>query len=156
MRRTSAPTTLVALLATVLVLGIVPCAQAGENKECSNATLHGSFGFTVTGFSFSAPPPFAGPFGQVGRQTFDGNGITAATATTSANGNVVSVTLEGTYTVNPDCTGSFTITIFPLGLTQHINFVIDDDGLEFRAISADPGDILTGVGKKQFPRGRNE
>jgi prolyl-tRNA editing enzyme YbaK/EbsC (Cys-tRNA(Pro) deacylase) len=56
--------------------------------------------------------------------------------------------------VNPDCTGSFTITIFPIGLTQHIDFVIDDDGLEFRAISAESGDVLTAVGRKQFRQGR--
>jgi hypothetical protein len=154
MRRTSARTTLVILVATAVVLGIVPKAQADEHKECSNATLHGSFGYTITGFSFSAPPPLAGAFAQVGRQTFDGNGNTAATATTSLNGNVLPVTLEGTYTVNPDCTGSFTITIFPIGLTQHIDFVIDDDGREFRAISAESGDVLTAVGRKQFPQGR--
>jgi hypothetical protein len=80
MRRTSARATLVILLATAVVLGIVPYAQADEQKDCSNATLRGSFGYTITGLSFSAPPPLAGPFGQVGRQTFDGNGNTAATA----------------------------------------------------------------------------
>jgi hypothetical protein len=154
MRRPSACTTLVILLATVVVLGIVPYAQADEHKDCSNATLRGSFGYTITGFSFSAPPPLAGPFGQVGRQTFDGNGNTAATATTSLNGHVLPVTFEGTYTVNPDCTGSFTITIFPIGLTQHIDFVIDDDGLEFRAISAESGDVLTAIGRKQFRQSR--
>jgi hypothetical protein len=39
----------VVVFATVFVLGIVPKARAGENEACSNATLHGSFGYTSTG-----------------------------------------------------------------------------------------------------------
>jgi hypothetical protein len=46
------------------------------------------------------PPPFAGPFAEVGRQTVDGTGNTEATATTSSNGNIAPVTIKGTYTVN--------------------------------------------------------
>jgi hypothetical protein len=81
MKRTIASTTLVLVFATAFVLGIVPSAQASEPKECSNATLQGSFGYTATGtlLPAAAPPPFAGPFGEVGRQTFDGKGHTEAT-----------------------------------------------------------------------------
>ena len=46
MKRTIARMTFVIVFAIVFVLGIVPGAQAGE---CSNATLHGSFGYTATG-----------------------------------------------------------------------------------------------------------
>ncbi len=156
MKRTIAPTTLVIVFATVFVLGIVPNAQAGEDKECSNATLQGSFGFTVTGSNVDVPP-FNGPFGQVGRQTFDGKGNTDGTATTSVNGTIVPVTFAGsTYAVNPDCTSSMTLIIEPVGLTGHVDFVIDDDGAEFRAIGADSGSVITAVGKKQSPRGRKE
>ena len=40
--------------------------------------------------------------------------------------------------VNPDCTGSMTFyVVFPFGVvTANADFVIDDDGAEFRAISA--------------------
>src|SRR5687768_10796116 len=89
MKRTLAATTLVIVFATVFVPGIVPRAQAGEHRECSNASLRGSFGFTSTGTLLALPPPFAGPFAEIGRQTFDGSGNTDATATLSANGNIV-------------------------------------------------------------------
>ena len=91
MKRTIAPTTLVIVFATVFVLGIVPRAQADEDKECSNATLQGSFGYTQLGtlLPASAPPPFAGPYAEVGRQTFDGKGNTEATGSLSANGNII-------------------------------------------------------------------
>src|SRR6202140_415170 len=127
MNRTIAPTILVIVFATLLVLGIVPRAQADEHRECSNASLQGSFGFTSTGTLLALPPPFAGPFAEVGRQTFDGNGNTDATATASANGNIAKLTMQGTYVVNPDCTGSMTLYVFELGGSFNADFVIDDD-----------------------------
>jgi hypothetical protein len=157
MKRTIAPTTLV-LFAIVFVLGIAPRAQAGENRGCSNATLRGSFGYTASGtlLPTAVPAPLAGPFGEIGRQTFDGNGNTTATATINANGNIVNVTIEGTYTVNPDCTGSMTRDVSPLGVTAHDDLVIDDDGVELRTIATDPGEIETYVYRKQFPGSRRE
>ena len=158
MKRAIAPTTLAIVFATVFVLGIVPRAQAGEHRGCSNASLLGSFGFTSTGtlLAIAVPPPFVGPFGEVGRQVFDGKGNTDGTATFSANGNVVKVTFFGTYEVNPDCTGSFTLNVAPLGITINLDFVIDDDGAELRAIVTGPGAVETRVYRKQFSGGRKE
>src|SRR5262249_37473294 len=79
-KRISAPTILTSAFAIVLVLGIVSTAQADEPGGCSNATLRGSFGFTSTGTLLAVQPPLAGPFAEVGRQTFDGEGNTDATA----------------------------------------------------------------------------
>jgi hypothetical protein len=92
----------IAAFVTSFVLGIVPTAQADEHKECSSGSLKGSFGFTSTGTLLALPPPLAGPFGEVGRQTFDGQGNTDATATLSANGNIVRVTVQGTYEFRDD------------------------------------------------------
>ena len=154
MKRALVPTTLGIVLATAFVLGIVPLAQAGENKRCSDAILKGSFGFTSTGTLLDVPPPFAGPFAEVGRQTFDGHGNTDATATASANGNIARLTLQGTYVVNPDCTGSLTLYVSPLGGTVNLDFVIDDDGAELRAIATDAGSVESRVYKMQFPQSR--
>ena len=156
MKRTIAPTTLVMVFATVFVLGILPRAQADEHRDCSNRSLQGSFGFTNTGTNIALPPPLAGPIAQIGLQTFDGRGNTDATATLSANGNIVRVTVQGTYVVNPDCTGSMTLYVFPFGATVLLDFVIDDDGAELRAIVIDAGAIESVVFKKQFPRGPKE
>lgn len=125
--------------------------ESGKIKECSNATLQGSFGYTSTGtllLSFVGPP-YAGPFAEVGRESFDGKGKTDATGTLSANGNIFSkVTFEGTYKVNPDCTGSMTLSS-SLGVS-HADFVIDDNGAELRLIFTDPGVVESRVYKKQF------
>jgi hypothetical protein len=157
MKRATASIALATAFATVFVLGIPPRAQAGEQKECSSASLQGSFGFTATGTLFALPAPFAGPFAEIGRQTFDGNGNTSATATLSANGNIVKgVTVEGTYVVNPDCTGSMTLYILPFGSTAELDFVLDNDGKELRAIVTGAGTVETRVYTKQFPRGRKD
>ena len=158
MKRTIAPTTLVIVFATVFVLGIVPRAQAGEHRECSNASLQGSFGFTSTGTLLALPPPLAGPFAEIGRQTFDGRGNTEGTATLSANGNINHVTFFGTYVVSPDCTGSMTLFVLPLGRTITLEFVIDDDGAELRALltSTPSGNTESRVYTKQFSRGRKD
>ena len=151
MKRTLA--TSVVLCAVVVGLGIVPRAHA-LNHKCSNATLQGSFGYTATGtlLPTGAPPPFAGPFAEVGRQTFNGSGETSGSATLSANGNTQKVTVSGTYTVNPDCTGSMILNVAPLGVTSHLDFVIDNDGLQIRTISTDAGiAVETRVYTKQFP-----
>ena len=118
----------------------------------------GSFGFTSIGTLLDSfvPPPFAGPLAEVGRQTFDGKGHTDATATLSSNGNINKVTIEGTYTVNPDCTGAMTLDISPFGSTVHADFVIADDGAELRAIVSESGVIESRVYSRQFRRGRNE
>lgn len=155
MKRIVAP---IALVVALAVFGprIRMSAQSAEHKECSVASLDGSFGFTSTGTLLALPAPLAGPFGEVGRQTFDGQGNTDATATISLNGNIKTLTIQGTYVVNADCTGSMTVLISPLGVTGHLDFVIDDDGTEVRAIATGPGTIETRVYRKQFARGHKE
>jgi hypothetical protein len=148
--------TFAVVCAAMIVLGIAARARADGHGGCSNATLRGSFGFTSTGTLLALPPPLAGPFAEVGRQTFDGKGNTDATATASANGNIARLTLQGTYTVNPDCTGSMTLFVFELGGSFNADLVIDDDGDELRVIVTDPGVVESRVYRKQFPHDRKD
>jgi len=147
----------VVVFATVFVLSIVPKARAGEGEECSNSTLRGSFGYISTGTLLDTyvPPPFAGPFAEVGRQAFDGKGHSDGAATLSSNGNISKVTIEGTYAVNPDCTGSMALNVIEFGVTVHADFVIDDGGAELRAIVTEAGVVESRVYKKQV-RGDRE
>jgi hypothetical protein len=137
---------------------VVAQEESAKVKECSKATLWGSFGYTSVGTLLDSyvPPPFAGPLAEVGRQTFDGKGHTDATATLSTNGNITDVTVEGTYKVSPDCTGSMTLNVSPFDSTVHADFVIGDDGAELRAIVSDSGVVESRVYSKQFPPGRHE
>jgi hypothetical protein len=49
---------------TLVVLSLTVGMQAQDTQHCSNATLHGSYGFHATGTGFVA----------IGRFVFDGNG----------------------------------------------------------------------------------
>ena len=151
MKRSTIAKTFTIAAVTAVALGMAPTAKA-DSKGCSNANLKGAFAFTETGF-LTAPPAPVGPVAEVGTQTFDGKGATTATATLTATGNIFQVTITGTYTVNPDCTGTFTILVSPLGLTAHFFFVIADGGNELRAIGTDPGGVTTRIYRRQFPVG---
>ena len=49
-----------------------------------------------------------------------------------------------------------TLFVSPLGVTVPLDFVIDDNGTELRAITTGnrEGNVETRIYKKQFPRGR--
>ena len=135
---------------TALALTVTPIAKA-DNRGCSNATLKGAFADKDTGF-ITAPPALAGPFAGVNLETFDGHGALTGTGIVSLNGNVFPGTFTGTYTVNPDCTGTYTVQN-SLGSTVHAFFVIDDSGNELQIVITDPGTVITCIARRQFPVG---
>jgi hypothetical protein len=142
--------------AIALTIALTAAAATAQtvNKGCSNASLYGTFAYTSSGL-LTAPPALAGPFGSVGAQNFDGNGNTTATAWTSQNGNIAQVTIKGTYTVNPDCTGTMTLSVSvinpPMALPPgQYFFVLDNTATEFQAVSLSPAQVLTAFGKLQF------
>jgi hypothetical protein len=155
MTRIIAPKIVATVFASLAVLAVVTTAHADTDKqeECSVATLKGSFGYTVTGALVTESG--AEPFAAVGRLTFDGAGNFENIRTISRNGNILlDVEGVGTYTVDPDCTGSFTFTDGGV-VTLSTDIVIDDHGNELRMIATSPGTVLTVIGRKQFPgRGR--
>jgi hypothetical protein len=115
--------------------------------------LRGTFAYTSTG-TITSPPSIAGPVAEVGTQTFDGNGNTTATAWLAEVGQL---SITGTYTVNPDCTGTFTLQVtFPpstgVGVVPvDVFFVIDNGGDEFQAIETDAGFVITRIGRRLYP-----
>lgn len=148
MKRSSIAKTFAIAAVTALALGMAPTAKA-DNKGCSNATLKGTFVHIGTGFT-TAPPAEAGPFAGLGTDTFDGRGNFTGTASLSLNGTIVSAPETGTYQVNPDCTGTYTVP----GVTTAF-FVIADSGNELRAICTDPGTVITHIFRRQVRDWRN-
>ena len=140
-----------AIAAAVLALGMAPAAKA-QNRGCSNGIMKGTFAFTATG-SVTSPPTRVGPFAEIGTQTFDGTGGTTGSATFSSNGNIFQVTWTGTYTVNPDCTGTYTLLISPFGSTVSSSFVVSDNANEFLAVETETGLVILRTGRRQFPVG---
>src|SRR5271154_400383 len=135
--------------ALTFALAIATTAQASD-KGCSVNTLRGSYAQTGSGV-VTAPPDQAGPFANVGTLIFDGNGGLTGALTVSSNGSSAQVTETGTYTVNSDCTGTYTVQIAPFGITSNAFFAIDTNGDELEIIVTDPDSAITCVAKKLYP-----
>ena len=99
------------------------------------------------------PPSVAGPMANVGTLTFDGRGGLTGAVVNSLSGNTVAGTEKGTYHVNSDCTGTYTVLISPLGITSNAFFVIDNQANEIQILSTDPGAVILCVARRQFPVG---
>jgi hypothetical protein len=123
-----------------LALAIVTFALAPQafSTQCplGNATLHGSYTVFGTGTIVGV-----GPVTVVGVNTWDGQGNTTATYTASVNGNIYpGVSVTGSYSVNPDCTGSVSESD-----GSHYNFVALPDGNGTTWIQTDAGTVISGT-----------
>lgn len=153
MKRSTIRKTFTMAAVTALALALSSPTKAddkADDKGCSNATLRGSYAQTGTGV-ITAPPDQAGPFANVGTLIFDGNGGLTGALVVSSNGSSSQATETGTYTVNSDCTGTYTVQIAPFGITSQAFFAIDTNGDELEIIVTDPGSVITCVAKKLYP-----
>ena len=137
-----------------ITLGIILCsallglAQAAQAHECSVSDAAGRYGYTSSG-SIVTPP--VGPFTAVGRVTFTESGTFSGAQTTSFAGNLVDETIEGTFSVNPDCTGSMSASVFhgtTLVRASRLSVVWDIRQNEARAIFLTPGTNISIVARK--------
>ena len=132
-----------ALAAVTFVVG--PQILRASDALCplGNATLHGPY--VVSGSGTIAN---VGHVTAVGVHVWNGQGSTSAKNTISANGNVFSATVTGTYTVNSDCTGSLAESD-----GSHYNFVVAPDGNHLWWIETDTGTVLSGTEVRLRPPG---
>lgn len=140
--------TFLVIFASMCVAGPLIRTEASDEPGCSNASVQGSYGFVQNG---------TGPNGDlagVGRFIADGNGSLSSAGTVANETTGVSrpSPATGTYTVNPDCTGSVD---FGGGVT--FDFVVVDGGNEIYTISTRSDlRVVTFVSKKQFPQRHGE
>src|SRR5260370_23295040 len=137
----------------MFVMGLMPNAHAEEGNRCTNATLKGPYGLIASGTVFTQGLT-AGLTAQVSVITFDGErNVSIIGTNVSEQRGVEHITAEtpgavGTYTVNPNCTGSYALGV------RTFDFVIVDGGKEILQIATldPPRRVVTGVLKKQFPQ----
>jgi len=106
-------------------------AQSG----CSVATLTGNYGVSWQGFDILIAGTHAVPWAGVGVLSVDGKGNVTITFTSALNGKIsTGATGAGSYTVNPDCTGSLSFTSGDAA-GETANIVIVGGGTEVLALS---------------------
>ena len=139
----------IAVSLTVLLLAVAPSLYAAR---CSNASLHGTYGYSSQGFASVTPdisPALFLPQAQTGLITFDGRGNHSGTYTlnsTDPAGGVARGTFTGTYAVNSDCTATAEVLI-DVGGSLHVDTVVLSP-TEFVSISTDAGNSIIYSGKK--------
>ena len=145
-------TTVLRVACLGLVIGgsglIVASAQATgghylQNQSCSLATLEGFSVFSAEGLDVTTGEKIE--IAQAGYEIYDGKGGVRGLYTISEGGIIFrNVPYTGTYTVNPDCSG--TLTTLDQGSTeyQHFDQFIMPSGKEFRWVQTDEGIILSG------------
>ena len=146
-------------LSIVLALGCAPSASAqqdsdqppSDNPQCTAENLQGRYGYTASGWLVNPLRPVA----AVGVLTFDGEGIILKAQDTVNNNGAFGrhTTGVGTYTVNPNCTGSASIDLTsdpnspPIDL-EHLQFdfmiIPGTNGSEFSLIVTNSGTVETG------------
>ena len=140
--------TMILNMSVLLVLAAAVNAQpADEGKTCSNETLKGSYGGTISG-TRPAPTVIPGlPTGlqgqleqAIGLTLWDFDGKGGFTQSISGKG-VISgpgdLAVSGTYTVNANCTATVRPIVPGLGPGE-IRMVIVDGGKEFRTFVVSP------------------
>jgi hypothetical protein len=119
-------------LAFALLLGL--CLPVYASATCSNATLVGNYGFTITGVNGSGSLTAA-----VGQLVADGKGKFTGSETVSVAGVISSnVPLIGTYSMKSGCTGTAAITSGG-GPAANFSAVVVSNGAQMEITRTDAG-----------------
>ena len=129
-------TTTVVLLSFVLFFAVAtPDLLADDHNRCSYQSVAGKYGFTLTGVVILPTGPVL--IAAVGRAVLDAAGSASGTESRSVGGGFADETFTGTYAVNPDCTGSTTISFYESGQlvrTSVLSLVFDNNEREIRMV----------------------
>ena len=120
--------------------------QALSDKPCSLQTLKGTYVYHCAGFQLVDGQQVH--FAFAGKDHYNGDGTMTGVysfSDTSAISHHVSYT--GTYTVKPDCTGTFT-TVDENGVVVHTDLFFGRDGDEVSFILTDRGVVDAGVERR--------
>jgi hypothetical protein len=109
--------------------------QPARANQCTQSDAAGKWGFTLTGWVIL--PTGAVPAAAVGQAHIDTRGNVTGTEARNVAGGYADETLNGTLTINSDCTGSITLNFFEGGQlvrTSVLSIVLDDDKKELRMV----------------------
>jgi len=129
---------------------------------CSNQTLEGVYGLTISGTRPAPPPPSGTPnyipgtieqLIGVGTRTFDGDGNFSQV--TNEKGSLSGIlfpnrALQGTYSINADCSGTLTLHIPGLPFSVVYDVVILNHGREFDSIVATPQPVMVSTAGRRI------
>jgi hypothetical protein len=119
----------------IFLAALMGTPAAAQARSCSLTGTAGKYGFTLTGVVIPGAVPV--PIAAVGRAALDATGNVSGTESRSVGGGFADETFTGTYTVNPDCTGTTTLAFYDSGnlvRTSVLSIVFDDHEREIRMV----------------------
>lgn len=133
----------------LLLAAASPLAHAQRLYVCSVASLNGAYAAVISGQIATPAGPIA--ISGVSMGHYDGQGHYSGTDHIVRGGTQPPIDWRpgtGTYTVNPDCTGTAHITFEGGGPPLDLHFVIAQFGATFRAVVSSPDTNITAEGVK--------
>src|SRR3984893_6290798 len=126
-------------LLTLGFIGGVPALSAAQ-EPCSTATLQGQFVFTGRGFIEAAEPGIQRV--HYGIFVFDGAGKLTGKQSSSRGGKIGREKLQGTYSLEADCTGTMEFGLVPIhGGQTHWDLYVSEDHKRGHIIRMDEGSM---------------
>jgi hypothetical protein len=136
-----------ALLATGMAVASPGPARGVD--ACKLSALNGNYIFALTGFKTAGETAAQRtPFAQAGREFFDGKGSMNGMATASMNGAIVRLTYQGTYTINPDCSGKVTFKDSQ-GQQSNFDIFVTPDGSNLTYVQTDATVVSSGWERRE-------
>jgi hypothetical protein len=117
-----------------------------QAKACTLGKISGEYGYTFSGALFQ-PGGAKLDVAAAGMFALEEDGTMTGADSISLNGQVIPRTYQGRFTINPDCTGTATLTD-TLGQTVNLRAVFVDNRSEIRFVQTDPGTVIVGTAKK--------
>jgi hypothetical protein len=139
--------------AGLLMMGTCATSQAAT-ITCGVGDYSGAYAFITAGAFVQLPPAAAallGTFAQAGVFISDGLGHVTIQSNASYNGLFLPANVTGTYTVSPDCTTVFKVTLPPpLSIPSTFTGVLSNDNRSMALVISDPpGTVVIGTHAKQ-------
>jgi hypothetical protein len=121
---------------------------AAHASPCSNSTIQGTYASTIHGTIF-LPDGSTLLVDGIAKATFDGNGNFSQLDAVAINGHMPPGWRPGTgtYSVNPNCTGTQTIMIEGMP-DLHLQFIVSQAGNKMRSVVTNPGVATTAEGER--------
>ena len=121
----------------------------------SNASLSGGYSFADSGETLG---PGSIKFAEAGVITFDGAGGLKGSAAMNDGGTICTATVTGSYSINPDGSGSATVIQTPdavsrargcTTITLQIALALSDGGAQVQFVETSSSEIASGSALKQ-------
>jgi hypothetical protein len=130
-----------------------PVQAVGPYRDhCTNETLNGNYGFTITGIRPTGPGGPQVAIVGTALTTFHGDGTFDQFDNINVNSSADPYQPDrpgsGTYNLNPDCSGTMALTAG--GVTLELSIVVVDNGREIRTAVVTPNVIVSSNGRKLF------